>query len=168
MPSIRRLALALAATFAVVNAQSSTTLVEGSLAAGPTSQGTCQRSSARTDTFECSNGSTCRWQSSTLNFACSSATGASGSGGGTADAATGPPGRQCRSHGDHWDCRDGSFCEIVDSVWVCEGGSSAHGGESETGTCIVHGGHTHGDCSGSCNGVDLGEYNLDLHIVALL
>jgi zinc transporter 1/2/3 len=32
---------------------------------------------------------------------------------------------------------------------------------------VVHGGHTHGDCSSQCNGIDLGEYNTGLHIVAL-
>ncbi|GAA6012208.1 hypothetical protein JCM11491_001786 [Sporobolomyces phaffii] len=146
----------------------STTSVEGSLSFGPTSQGTCQRLSSRADTFECSNGSTCRWQSTSLDFACTSSSTSSSSGGvSTADAATGPPGRECKSHGDHWDCRDGSFCEIVSGAWVCESfESSGHGGESGS-TCIVHGGHTHGDCSGSCNGVDLGKYDTGLHVVAL-
>ncbi|GAA5983026.1 hypothetical protein JCM5350_003546 [Sporobolomyces pararoseus] len=151
----------------------STTTVEGSLSTGPSSQGTCERSDSRPDLFECSNGSSCRWQSLTLNFACSPIATSTGGGGGNeislADESTGPPGKECKSHGDHWDCRDGSFCEIVEGVWMCEGSSSGseHGGEGESSTCIVHGGHTHGDCSGSCNGVDLGEYNLDLHIVAL-
>ncbi|GAA5968737.1 hypothetical protein JCM8115_002075 [Rhodotorula mucilaginosa] len=71
----------------------------------------------------------------------------------------------CTSHGDHYDCDDGSLCEIVDGVWLCEL-SDAHS-EEGSGTCVVHGGHTHGDCSSSCNGVDLGNYDLDLHIVAL-
>ncbi|GAA5820596.1 hypothetical protein JCM11491_001995, partial [Sporobolomyces phaffii] len=147
----------------------STTSVEGSLSSGPTSQGTCQRLSSRADTFECSNGSTCRWQSTSLDFACTSTSTSSSSGGvSTADAATGPPGRECKSHGDHWDCRDGSFCEIVSGAWVCESfESSGHGGGESGSTCIVHGGHTHGDCSGSCNGVDLGKYDTGLHVVAL-
>ncbi|GAA5916755.1 hypothetical protein JCM6882_003047 [Rhodosporidiobolus microsporus] len=49
----------------------------------------------------------------------------------------GPPGRTCTSHLDHWDCEDGSFCEQTDGV------------------------------ADSCNGVDLGEYDMDLHIAAV-
>ncbi|GAA5915220.1 uncharacterized protein JCM6883_002364 [Sporobolomyces salmoneus] len=168
MLRLGRLAFLFAATISIVSAQSTSTVAEGSLVGGPSEQGTCQRLESRTDIFECSNGSTCRWQSSSLNFLCTGGQSEGGTNGATADAETGPPGRECESHGDHWDCSDGSLCEIVEGAWMCEGGSSSHEGESESsGTCVVHGGHTHGDCSGSCNGVDLGEYDLDLHIVAL-
>ncbi|GAA5990511.1 hypothetical protein JCM5350_000543 [Sporobolomyces pararoseus] len=171
MLSTSRIVYLILLTISSVSSQS-TTAVEGSLSTGPSSQGTCERSDSRPDLFECSNGSSCRWQSSALNFACSSISTSTGGGGNEislADESTGPPGKECKSHGDHWDCSDGSFCEIVEGVWMCEGSSSGseHGGAGESSTCIIHGGHTHGDCSGSCNGVDLGEYNLDLHIVAL-
>lgn len=174
MRSFLRLGALLSITATLVSSQSIST-ADGSLSNGPTSQGTCERSASRTDTFECSSGTTCRWQSSSLNFACTSTSssggGSNGETAGTADSSTGPPGRDCISHGDHFDCDDGSLCEIVEGVWVCEGPSSSTSGEgesAESGTCTVHGGHTHGDCSGSCNGVDLGEYDMDLHIVALL
>lgn len=70
-------------------------------------------------------------------------------------------------------------------MWVCEGSSAAsEDGSGSTvrfscfltlslfahllpGQCVVHGGHTHGECSSRCNGIDLGEYDQDLHIVAL-
>ncbi|GAA5976678.1 hypothetical protein JCM10908_005592 [Rhodotorula pacifica] len=84
-----------------------------------------------------------------------------------ADETEGPPGRSCTAHAGHWDCDDGSLCEIADGVWLCESFSAEGGEGGESGTCVVHGGHTHGDCSGSCNGVDLGNYDLDLHIAAL-
>ncbi|GAA5849368.1 hypothetical protein JCM5353_005309 [Sporobolomyces roseus] len=170
-----RLGALLSIATSLVTSQSTST-ADGSLSNGPSSQGTCERLASRADTFECSNGAMCRWQTSSLNFACTSTSTISGGGSngetvGTADEATGPPGKECVSHGDHFDCDDGSLCEIVEGVWVCEGFSSSstsgEGESAESGTCTVHGGHTHGDCSGSCNGVDLGEYDMDLHIVAL-
>mgnify|MGYP006876489806 FL=1 len=112
-------------------------LVEGSLSAGPSDQGTCTRSDSRSDTFSCTNGSTCRWQTDSLAFSCSASNLLA------ADETSGPPGRMCTSHGDHYDCDDGSLCEIVDGVWLCEL-SDAHS-EEGSGTCVVHGGHTHGD-----------------------
>ncbi|GAA6062178.1 hypothetical protein JCM10212_005133 [Sporobolomyces blumeae] len=168
MMATARLCVLLGLLVTLVRAQSTTT-VDGSLSTGPASQGTCERLASRPDSFECSNGATCRWQSSSLNFACTGST-ASSTNGGAVDAAnesTGPPGRDCTPHVGHWDCADGSLCEIVEGVWVCEEFSSSSSGGESGSTCIVHGGHTHGDCSGQCNGIDLGEYDLDLHIVAL-
>ncbi|GAA6034480.1 hypothetical protein JCM8097_005350 [Rhodosporidiobolus ruineniae] len=55
----------------------------------------------------------------------------------TSSSSDGPPGRTCTAHEGHYDCEDGSFCEQVDGA------------------------------SSQCNGIDLGEYNMDLHIVAL-
>ena len=117
-------------------------LVDGSLSAGPSDQGTCTRSDSRTDIFSCSNGSTCQWQTDSLAFSCASSNLLAD------DNSSGPPGRTCTSHGGHYECDDGSTCEIVDGVWLCEI-SEAHS-------------------SGSCNGVDLGDYDLDLHIIALM
>lgn len=117
-------------------------LVEGSLSAGPSDQGTCARSDSRTDTFSCSNGATCQWQTDSLAFSCSTSNLLA------ADDTSGPPGRACTSHGDHYECDDGSLCQIVDGVWLCEV-SEPHS-------------------SDSCNGVDLGDYDLKLHIIALL
>ncbi|GAA5944675.1 uncharacterized protein JCM15063_000829 [Sporobolomyces koalae] len=157
------------ATLVSAQSSSSTFKTDGSLSNGPSAQGTCQRLSSRSDVFECSNGATCRWSTESLSFACTS-TSTTSTGGGTNSTTSGPPGRQCRAHKDHWDCSDGSFCELVQGAWFCEGGSSSSSAAdsgSGSSTCIVHGGHTHGDCSGKCNGVDLGEYDLDLHIVAL-
>lgn len=132
MLRLGRLAFLFAATISIVSAQSTSTVAEGSLVGGPSEQGTCQRLESRTDIFECSNGSTCRWQSSSLNFLCTGGQSEGGTNGATADAETGPPGRECESHGDHWDCSDGSLCEIVEGAWMCEGGSSSHEGESES------------------------------------
>ncbi|GAA5853026.1 hypothetical protein JCM8547_004776 [Rhodosporidiobolus lusitaniae] len=159
-------ALALALLAAVPAAWAQSAHVEGTLEAGPEGQGTCSVSG--TDSFLCSNGAFCTWAADVSHFDCVGGTG-------TVDetttetSSTGPPGRTCTSHLDHWDCEDGSFCEYTEGVWVCEGSSSesSESGSSSSGTCVVHGGHTHGDCSDSCNGVDLGEYDMDLHIVAL-
>lgn len=156
------------------------TVVTGTLADGPASQGVC--SSAGSDTFFCENGAFCTWRSGSSNFSCVGGTGTvtetettdSTSTAGSTDTSSGPPGRDCTAHEGHWDCSDGSFCELTNGEWSCTGGTSASASGSESssgsegGACVVHGGHTHGDCSGSCNGVDLGEYNMDLHIVALL
>ena len=115
-------------------------LVDGSLSAGPSEQGTCTRSDSRTDTFSCSNGSTCQWQTDSQAFSCSIRN--------LLAADSTSPGRACTSHGDHYECDDGSRCEIVDGVWLCE--------------------VTEPHSSDSCNGVDLGDYDLNLHIIALL
>ncbi|GAA6018211.1 hypothetical protein JCM10207_002868 [Rhodosporidiobolus poonsookiae] len=171
------LALALAAVAPLAFAQSAH--VEGTLEAGPTGQGTCTLSG--TEAFLCSNGAYCTWEAAASHFDCVGGTGA------VEETSTeGPPGRSCTAHLDHWDCEDGSYCELTENVWVCEGGGESAEGSGST--CIVHGGHTvsfitpilnppdpgsgssasiHGDCSGQCNGVDLGEYDMDLHIVSL-
>ncbi|KAJ9107656.1 hypothetical protein QFC21_001116 [Naganishia friedmannii] len=62
----------------------------------------------------------------------------------------------CTWHISHWDCTGN-----VD-------GSAAQ--DSSSGSCIVHVGHTHGDCSGidtSCGVASLGTYNQGLHIGAI-
>ncbi|GJN93491.1 hypothetical protein Rhopal_006548-T1 [Rhodotorula paludigena] len=130
----------------VASAQST---VSGDLTSGPANQGTCTLSGA--EAYLCDNGAFCEWQSASSSFSCVGGTG-------TVDAieAAGPPGRTCTAHEDHWDCDDGSFCEYTENAWVCEGGSSSAHGESSGGST-----------SDSCNGVDLGEYDMDLHIVAL-
>lgn len=125
----------------LVSSQSPSTTAEGSLTDGPISQGNCVRLQSRIDTFDCSSGSTCTWRSDSLNFSCST----------TADPSTGPPGRVCVASGELWSCEDGFACGFREGTWVCEGPSDgAEGSEA------------------SCNGVDLGEYDLNLHIVALL
>ncbi|GAA5824440.1 hypothetical protein JCM11251_000422 [Rhodosporidiobolus azoricus] len=138
------------------------TTVGGTLETGPTSQGSC--SAAGMDAFLCSNGAFCSWQAASLNFSCVGGTGAVEE---TSTFSEGPPGRTCTAHLDHWDCEDGSFCEYVDGAWACEGGSAESSESGSGSTCVVHGGHTHGDCSDSCNGVDLGEYDMGLHIAAV-
>lgn len=77
----------------------------------------------------------------------------------------GPPGHNCTSHGNHAHCtgKDGTkeTCYLEEGeVWVCHS-------EGAGSPCIVHGGHTHGDCSGQCDSIDLGHYDLNLHIVSL-
>ncbi|TNY21115.1 Zip-domain-containing protein, partial [Rhodotorula diobovata] len=109
--------------------------------------------------FLCSNGAFCTWAAASSSFSCVGGTGTVNEA--TSSSSAGPPASVCPEgtlHEGHWDCANGAFCEEVDGAWVCEGGGSA---------CVVHGGHTHGDCSDQCNGVDLGEYDLDLHVVAL-
>ncbi|KAM0792687.1 hypothetical protein ACM66B_002467 [Microbotryomycetes sp. NB124-2] len=166
------LASLLLVAVATHEARAQATLTSGSQTTGPSNQGVCSLSA--TDQWLCSNGAFCTWQSASTQFECFGGTTVEEEESTTTTSEGGPPGRTCVSHIDHWDCEDGSLCELIDSVWVCEGGS--RGGESssssaESGStgeaCVVHGGHTHGDCSNSCNGVDLGEYNLDLHIVAV-
>lgn len=167
-----------AAVLLLVASTSAQSVVTGTLAAGPSNQGVC--SSAGADSFFCENGSFCTWRSESNDFSCVGGTGSisetteSTSDSASADSSSGPPGRDCTAHAGHWDCSDGSFCELNNGEWSCSGGTSTStSGEessasSEGGACVVHGGHTHGDCAGSCNGVDLGEYNMNLHIVALL
>ncbi|KAK4050052.1 hypothetical protein OIO90_005242 [Microbotryomycetes sp. JL221] len=144
--NVRGVAALLAAAVALKEARAQAITVGGSLTAGPQGQGVCNLSGSSTDQFLCSNGAFCTWQTTTSQFECF---------GGTpvADEETstptneGPPG-----------------------LWVCEGGSSSSETAESGGTgeaCVVHGGHTHGDCSNSCNGVDLGEYDMDLHIAAV-
>ncbi|KAH7100283.1 Zip-domain-containing protein [Auriculariales sp. MPI-PUGE-AT-0066] len=89
----------------------------------------------------------------------------------------------CVSHLDHFDCADSSFCELnaTGNGWLCilADGSKVDGNglplaetaqddstEPSNGhsTCVVHGGHTHGDCSGKCGSIDTGKYDLPLHI----
>lgn len=155
-------------------ARGQSVVVEGTLAAGPSSQGVCSLSG--TDSFFCENGAFCTWQSTSSDFSCVGGSGpvaaATDEAAGTSDATAGPPGRDCTPHEGHWDCADGSFCEQVAGEWDCQGGTDPASGESAAAAtgeaCVVHGGHTHGDCSSSCNGVDLGDYDMDLHIVALL
>jgi hypothetical protein len=75
----------------------------------------------------------------------------------------------CHAHADHYDCDDGGWCEMntAHTAWECfdatgnlqnadstpvSTGSSSNSTEevsesSGGGRCIVHGGHTHGDCS---------------------
>ncbi|EJD48603.1 Zip-domain-containing protein [Auricularia subglabra TFB-10046 SS5] len=82
-----------------------------------------------------------------------------------AESAGGPPGRNCTSHGDHAHCmgKDGlkETCFLEeDGVWVCHG-------EGPGSPCVVHGGHTHGDCSGQCENIDLGHYDVNLHVLSL-
>ncbi|BGP17101.1 hypothetical protein JCM10213_003880 [Rhodosporidiobolus nylandii] len=134
--------------------------VEGTLEAGPMGQGECSLSG--TEAFLCSNGAYCTWEASAGHFDCVGGSGTVEEDG----SAGGPPGKACTSHGDHWDCEDGSLCEYAAGEWFCEG-SSAEAASGSSSTCTVHGGHTHGDCSGQCNNIDLGAYDLDLHIVAL-
>ncbi|KAK7047150.1 hypothetical protein VNI00_006815 [Paramarasmius palmivorus] len=94
----------------------------------------------------------------------------------------------CHAHADHYDCDDGGWCEMntAQTAWECfdaagnlqnaDGtpvttGSSSNSteevSESSGGRCIVHGGHTHGDCSGLCDGIDTGEYDEGLHIASV-
>jgi len=77
----------------------------------------------------------------------------------------------CKSHLDHYDCANGAFCEpnSAGDGWVCvladgsevdgngvalaeEDHEDHHEGKEPAasggpGTCVIHGGHTHGDCS---------------------
>jgi len=76
----------------------------------------------------------------------------------------------CVPHQGHYDCANDSFCELnaAGDGWECvladgstvdgngtpltsPGGAnnstSEHGSTSGGSTCIIHGGHTHGDCS---------------------
>ncbi|WWD20703.1 hypothetical protein CI109_105179 [Kwoniella shandongensis] len=67
----------------------------------------------------------------------------------------------CFWHETHWDCFD-SQAEM-DEAQAAESGESS-------GTCIIHVGHTHGDCSASdlaCGRILLENYNMPLHIGAL-
>lgn len=137
-----KLLTVLIASVASVHARSR---VDGSLSLGPSGQGSCTVSATRPDQFACANGATCRWQADDLGFSCSFGTGADGSTVAGADASSGPPGRQCVAHVGHWDCDDGSLCEIQDGVWLCESFSSSEHADGESGACVVHGGHTHGD-----------------------
>lgn len=142
---------------------------------------------SQSDAFLCSNGAFCTWNAASSSFSCVGGTGTVDT---TSSSGAGPSEAECPGatlHEGHYDCSNGAFCEEVDGAWLCEGGSSspASGGEA----CVVHGGHTHGDwcvarlstsssllaltpplarSSSQCNGIDLGEYNMDLHIVALL
>ncbi|GAA5934126.1 hypothetical protein JCM3775_002881 [Rhodotorula graminis] len=122
----------------------------GSLAAGPEGQGDCTASGS--NAFLCSNGAFCTWEAASSSFACVGGTDTVD----TTSSASGPSESECPGatlHEGHYDCSDGGFCEEVDGAWVCEGGSSEAASESGT--------------SNQCNGIDLGEYNMDLHIVAL-
>jgi hypothetical protein len=70
-----------------------------------------------------------------------------------------PPKEGCHPHADHYDCDDGGFCELEGAEWICFDGSGqvataghedhGHGqdepAQSSSSTCVVHGGHTHGD-----------------------
>ncbi|GAA5896588.1 hypothetical protein JCM8208_004240 [Rhodotorula glutinis] len=150
----------LLASAVAVSAQST---VEGSIAAGPQGQGDCTASGS--DAFLCSNGAFCTWEAASSSFSCVGGTGTVD----TTSSSSAPSESECPGavlHEGHYDCSNGAFCEEVDGAWLCEGGSF-ESSESGGGTCVVHGGHTHGDCSSQCNGIDLGEYNMDLHIVAL-
>ncbi|TIB73008.1 Zinc/iron permease [Wallemia mellicola] len=143
----------------------SAVVVNGNESTGPRGQGNC---ALREGTFECSNGARCNYDDAANAFQCE---------GGTDEEedsleSQGPPGKSCHSHGSHWDCDDGSFCEFENNVWTCQG----EGGEtSETGgpNCIMHGNHFH--CSGGsgeasaeqCENLDTGEYDKGLHIGAI-
>ncbi|WWC71771.1 uncharacterized protein I206_105730 [Kwoniella pini CBS 10737] len=64
----------------------------------------------------------------------------------------------CSWHETHWDC--------FDSAEELE----ATGSAEDTGECIIHVGHTHGDCSAedlACGAVLLENFNMPLHIGAL-
>ena len=106
----------------------SAVVVNGNESTGPRGQGNC---ALREGTFECSNGARCNYDDAANAFQCE---------GGTDEEedsleSQGPPGKSCHSHGSHWDCDDGSFCEFENNVWTCQG----EGGEtSETGgpNCI--------------------------------
>lgn len=107
------------------------TSVSGTLEDGPTSQGSCNAAGVsatskvflilfetyqpKSGSFLCSNGAYCTWSASSSNFSCVG-------GSGTVEELTGPPGRECTSHVDHWDCTgaDGeeSTCELSDvRIW---------------------------------------------------
>ncbi|KAM0753683.1 ZIP zinc/iron transport family [Meredithblackwellia eburnea MCA 4105] len=145
--------------FAIQGVKGQSTVVSGTLSTGPEKQGACTLTGA--NDFLCSNGAFCSWSTANSVFSCVG-------GSGEVEVPTGPPGYTCESHLDHFDCTldsgEEALCELSGSVWVCESTSSVAGSGS---SCVVHGGHTHGDCSSQCNGIDLGEYNLGLHIVAL-
>ncbi|TIA88373.1 hypothetical protein E3P99_02648 [Wallemia hederae] len=150
----------LLALLAAIGATSAV-VVNGNEITGPRGQGNC---ALEGDTFTCSSGATCNYDAAISAFQCEGDTGSPM--GAVADEddaeSQGPPGRSCHSHMDHWDCDDGSFCEFEEGAWVCQGGSTSSGS-----TCIVHGGHTHGDCSGQCDLTDLGEFDQPLHIGAV-
>ncbi|TIA72434.1 hypothetical protein E3P92_02317 [Wallemia ichthyophaga] len=143
----------------------SAAIVNGNETSGPRGQGNCSLSNG---TFTCSSGAECTFDTSISAFRCEGDSG-SPTGGITdgSDSDTGgkemqgPPGRSCHQHEMHWHCDDGSFCEFDNGVWLCETNSS------EGGTCVVHGGHTHGDCSDQCGSIDIGEYDQPLHIGAI-
>ena len=89
--------------------------VNGNLSSGPLGQGNCSVQSNESDTFNCSNGASCIYDGLESTFECT--------GGGSSpldglkdnnDNSEGPPGRSdCHSHGSHFDCDDGSFCEQI-------------------------------------------------------
>ena len=89
--------------------------VNGNLSSGPLGQGNCSVQSNESDIFNCSNGASCVYDGLESTFECT--------GGGSSpldglkdnnDNSRGPPGRSdCHSHGSHFDCDDGSFCEQI-------------------------------------------------------
>ncbi|KAL0575218.1 hypothetical protein V5O48_006757 [Marasmius crinis-equi] len=95
-----------------------------------------------------------------------------------------PPSRTgCTSPvGEIYNCEDGGWCKpnLTQTSWECFNAAGVpvnattedahdhdHEEEAAGGTCVVHGGHTHGDCSGMCTGLDTGDYNKGLHIGAI-
>ncbi|CAK9785085.1 Zip-domain-containing protein [Cutaneotrichosporon oleaginosum] len=71
----------------------------------------------------------------------------------------------CTFHVDHWDCEKAAGTSAAASGPEAEAEAAAARGE-----CIIHAGHTHGDCSEAqlaCGAVLLEHYDMPLHIGAV-